>query len=165
MSEFNPETTPKPAKRQAKRTRKSAKADLSQPLATTEPGSSTISAIPEVISENGARRSKRRRGKKGKSTLDRQTTELSVTESTESPVEELQEAPTKEVAQPTQRQKQVLRQTRLDPAELSRKAWKIYLAEVSEEGIALINDHEAREIAKHCFRIAELFLDEQTRHS
>jgi len=42
-------------------------------------------------------------------------------------------------------------------------AWKIYLAEVSEEGIALINDSDAREIARRCFRLAAIFLDEQAR--
>lgn len=51
-----------------------------------------------------------------------------------------------------------------DVATLADKAWKIYLAEVSEEGVALIHDHDARELARRCFRLAQIFLDEQTRH-
>ena len=51
----------------------------------------------------------------------------------------------------------------VDPETLAKKAWKIYLSEVSEEGIALINDHDAKELSRRCFRLAEIFLDEQNR--
>ncbi len=51
----------------------------------------------------------------------------------------------------------------LDPDEVARKAWKIYLAEVSEDGLALIGDNEARELSRRSFRIAEVFLEEQAR--
>ena len=51
----------------------------------------------------------------------------------------------------------------MNPEELAKKAWKIYLSEVSEEGIALINDQDARELSRRCFRLAEIFLDEQSR--
>jgi hypothetical protein len=36
---------------------------------------------------------------------------------------------------------------------------------VSEEGIALINDREAREVARRCFKLAEIFLEEQGRQT
>ena len=52
----------------------------------------------------------------------------------------------------------------IDPEILSRKAWKIFLAEVSEEGVALIGDQDARELARRCFRLAEIFIEEQARH-
>ena len=52
-----------------------------------------------------------------------------------------------------------------EPEELSKRAWKIYLSEVSEEGVALIGDNDARELAKRCFRLAEIFLDEHARRS
>ena len=51
----------------------------------------------------------------------------------------------------------------LDPEEVSKRAWKIYLGEVSEEGLALINDNTAREMAKRSFRLAEIFIEEQSR--
>ena len=46
---------------------------------------------------------------------------------------------------------------------LAKKAWKIFLAEVSEEGVALISDHDARELSRRCFRLAEIFIEEQNR--
>jgi len=53
----------------------------------------------------------------------------------------------------------------LDPEEVSKRAWKIYLGEVSEEGLALINDTTAREMAKRSFRLAEIFIEEQSRRA
>ena len=50
-----------------------------------------------------------------------------------------------------------------DPDHLAKNAWKIYLAEVSEEGVALVGDNDARELARRCFRLAEIFMDEQAR--
>lgn len=52
---------------------------------------------------------------------------------------------------------------KVDPELLAHRAWKIYLSEVSEEGVALINDHDARELSRRCFRLAEIFLEEQSR--
>jgi len=48
---------------------------------------------------------------------------------------------------------------------LAKKAWKIYLAEISEEGVALVADQDAQELSKRCFRLAEIFLDEQSKHN
>jgi hypothetical protein len=50
-----------------------------------------------------------------------------------------------------------------DPELLAKFAWKIYLAEISEEGVALVGDNDARDLARRCFRLAEIFLDEQSR--
>lgn len=47
--------------------------------------------------------------------------------------------------------------------EVSKRAWKIYLAEISEEGVALVSDNDARDLARRCFRLAEIFLDEEAR--
>lgn len=51
-----------------------------------------------------------------------------------------------------------------DPELLAKFAWKIYLSEVSEEGVALVSDADAKELSRRCFRLAEIFLDEQARH-
>jgi hypothetical protein len=51
----------------------------------------------------------------------------------------------------------------IDPESLAKSAWKIYLAEISEEGVALIGDNDARDLARRCFRLAEIFMEEQSR--
>jgi hypothetical protein len=57
----------------------------------------------------------------------------------------------------------VQQRSKVDPEELAKRAWKIYLAEVSEEGVALIGDADARELSRRCFRLAEIFIEEQSR--
>lgn len=52
---------------------------------------------------------------------------------------------------------------KLDADLLAKFAWKIYLSEVSEEGVALIGDIDAKDLSRRCFRLAEIFLEEQTR--
>jgi hypothetical protein len=54
---------------------------------------------------------------------------------------------------------------KLDADEVAKKAWKIFQSEVGEEGLALIDDHDAREISRRCFRLAEIFLDEAARRN
>ena len=54
---------------------------------------------------------------------------------------------------------------KLDPEKVAKNAWKIYLAEVSEEGVALIADNDARELARRCFRLSEIFLEEEDRRN
>jgi hypothetical protein len=51
-----------------------------------------------------------------------------------------------------------------DPEKIAKLALKIYLAEVSEEGVALIGDNDARELSRRCFKLAEIFIEEETRH-
>ena len=45
-----------------------------------------------------------------------------------------------------------------------RRAWKIYLGEVTEEGLALMDDRTAAEASRRAFRVAELFLIEASRY-
>lgn len=52
---------------------------------------------------------------------------------------------------------------KLDPAKVAKNAWKIFLAEVSEEGVALVGDNDARELARRCFRLSEIFLEEEEK--
>lgn len=52
---------------------------------------------------------------------------------------------------------------KLDPEQIAKNAWKIFLAEVSEEGVALIKDNDARELARRSFRLSEIFLEEADR--
>jgi hypothetical protein len=54
---------------------------------------------------------------------------------------------------------------KLDPEEVAKKAWRIFQSEVGEEGLALIDDHDAREISRRCFRLAEIFLEEAARRA
>ncbi|MEO1856057.1 MAG: hypothetical protein ABGY95_01655 [Rubritalea sp.] len=62
-----------------------------------------------------------------------------------------------------QQQAQQVQAPKIDAKELSKRAWKIFLSEVSEEGLALIGDKEGRELSKKSFRLAEIFLEEQGR--
>lgn len=54
---------------------------------------------------------------------------------------------------------------KLDSDQVAKKAWKIFQSEVGEEGLALIDDHDAREISRRCFRLAEIFLEEAARRN
>ncbi|MDB9741615.1 hypothetical protein OAB00_02035 [Akkermansiaceae bacterium] len=45
----------------------------------------------------------------------------------------------------------------LDNKLISERAWKIFLGEVNEDGVTLIDDKLARELSKRCFRLAEIF--------
>ena len=51
----------------------------------------------------------------------------------------------------------------LDCKKMASRAWKIFLAEVSEEGLALMDDQTAREAARRAFRCAEFFMMEEVR--
>lgn len=72
---------------------------------------------------------------------------------------------TGDVATNTQQQTKLNHPPRVkvDAEQLAKFAWKIYLAEVSEEGVALLGDNDARELSRRCFRLAEIFLEEQGR--
>ena len=63
-----------------------------------------------------------------------------------------------------QQQPQPQQSARVDPDELVRRAWKIYLGEVTEEGLALMDDRTAQEASRRAFRVAEHFLVEAARH-
>ena len=46
---------------------------------------------------------------------------------------------------------------KVDKKIVTKRAWKIFLGEVNEEGLALIGDKEARELAKRSLRVAEIY--------
>ncbi|MEP4079249.1 hypothetical protein [Haloferula sp.] len=52
---------------------------------------------------------------------------------------------------------------KLDPEKVEKKAWRIFLSEVSEEGLALVSDQDAKEIGRRSFRLAEIFLEEASK--
>ena len=62
-------------------------------------------------------------------------------------------------------QQQQPREPRVAPEALFRCAWKIFLGEVTEEGLALMDDRTAREASARAFRVAEIFLQESGRRN
>ena len=44
---------------------------------------------------------------------------------------------------------------------MAKRAWKIFLGEVGEEGLALIADKDAREMARRSLRVAEIYSREE----
>lgn len=159
----------------------------SKPSETPDNQSAAIVATPPATdAESGAvspsasnvekKRSNRRRRGKGKSSSQAsgQAQETETPEPTDSstpaPAETDPESATKDKPEPIGRP-QVHQRTpqpprrRLDPEKVAKNAWKIYLAEVSEEGVALIADNDARELARRCFRLSEIFLEEEDRRN
>jgi hypothetical protein len=125
---------------------------------------------PEDASSGGnqsqtdsVKRKRRRRKGKGASNAPPQNPMDSVQDDAPSPT------PTE--AAPDQRirpsapapQSQMPPRPKVDPALLTKMAWKIFLAEVSEEGVALIGDSDAKDLSRRCFRLAEIFIEEQSR--
>ena len=51
----------------------------------------------------------------------------------------------------------------VDSMDLSEKAWKIFESEVTEEGLALLDDNGLRDYARSSFNAARLFLEEKER--
>lgn len=72
------------------------------------------------------------------------------------------DAPREQAPRPNPQPQQAPR-PKIDPEHLAKMAWKIYLAEVSEEGVALIGDNDAKDLSRRCFRLAEIFIEEQSR--
>lgn len=64
---------------------------------------------------------------------------------------------------PAHPSQQVPFHNRIDTDELVRRAWKIYLGEVTEEGLALMDDRTAKEAATRAFAVAKIFLAEAAR--
>ncbi len=117
-------------------------------------------------SEGGPKRKRRRRKGKGQAagpqngggSSDENVYTLAIPEPTKSA-----EAPQARPAQPPQQPQQQPQRSKVDPELLTKMAWKIYLAEVSEEGVALIGDNDAKDLSRRCFRLAEIFIEEQSR--
>ncbi len=114
-----------------------------------EPASSGEAAAPE----NPKRKRRRKKGKGG----GQQTVSLA-------PIGEEAPAPvTQDTAPAAQAPRHSQPRPKLDAEMISKLAWKIYLAEVSEEGVALIGDNDAKELSRRCFRLAEIFTEEQAK--
>lgn len=108
--------------------------------------------------ENPKRKRRRKKGKGGGQS------QASATADNEPP-EASPEAASAAVTQPAPQQARQNQPPRvkIDSEQLAKFAWKIFLAEVSEEGVALVGDNDARELSRRCFRLAEIFLEEQGR--
>lgn len=106
-----------------------------------------------AVSENPKRKRRRKKGKGGGNNPQNVI-----------PTGDVETAPAEsaEAAQ-SHRQQPHAPRVKHDPELLAKHAWKIYLAEVSEEGVALVGDNDAKELSRRCFRLAEIFLDEQAR--
>ena len=109
--------------------------------------------------DNQKRKRRRKKGKGGNNPQNAISGEVETTISL-APAEPQQESAVPQV-QP-QRPPQAQRQ-RLDSELLAKFAWKIYLSEISEEGVALVGDNDAKELSRRCFRLAEIFMEEQAR--
>lgn len=135
-------------------------AEWPEPDAETEGGAQTQS--------DSAKRKRRRRKGKGQGAAAPQAGAPPVAEEgqhvavqeTKAPEANQDQRPRNPGGQQQQPQQQ---RPKIDPELLTKMAWKIYLAEVSEEGVALIGDNDARDLSRRCFRLAEIFVEEQTR--
>ena len=111
---------------------------------------------PEAESAGGAAFSgepakRKRRRRKGKS------------QANDTSNEEVQLAAANDSAPRPAPQAQTPPRPKIDPERLTKMAWKIFLAEISEEGVALIGDNDAKDLSRRCFRLAEIFIEEQSR--
>jgi hypothetical protein len=120
----------------------------------------------QAPAEGGSKRKRRRRKGKGQSAGPQngggQATEDVYTIATPEPVKSAEAAPQEQRPRPAPQPHQPQR-PKVDPELLTKMAWKIYLAEVSEEGVALIGDSDAKDLSRRCFRLAEIFIEEQAR--
>ena len=55
------------------------------------------------------------------------------------------------------------KQEPVDPKKLACKAWKLYQADIAEEGIALVDDKAGRHLALRSFDLARIFLEEKSK--
>jgi hypothetical protein len=104
--------------------------------------------------EGSKRKRRRKKGKGG----GQQNAALVMT-SDAAPVSEAETA----AVQPSQPRPSQQHRAKVDPEKVAKLALKIYLAEVSEEGVALIGDNDAKELSRRCFRLAEIFIEEESR--
>ncbi len=135
-----------------------------------EPDAATAGNASQTES---AKRKRRRRKGKGQSSapqnggaLGQDTPAVTISDLNES-FEQATPAPRPPAGPPPskgpQPQQQQPPRVKIDPELLTKMAWKIYLAEVSEEGVALIGDADAKDLSRRCFRLAEIFIEEQSR--
>ncbi len=170
MSEKASPTSDKPVS--ASKRRKPAKKAAKSAKHQAEPVAPAIEAVPEESKPDiqnsdwpepemastettPDRPKKKRRRKKGKGGQAKNT---QLDDARSAPQEESSEKSSTEQAASRQHPR-----SSADPQLLAKRAWKIYLAEVSEEGVALIGDTDAKDLARRCFRLAEIFIEEQSR--
>lgn len=161
-------STSKPKKR-AQVPKEPAAKEIVLPLVTTEIPETVVPTNdwpePEAASTGGgtvAENPKRkRRRKKGKGNNPQNPVAQNDADPQESGdfKEPVASAPQGQPAPRPQPQPRV----KLDTDAVAKLALKIYLAEVSEEGVALIGDNDAKELSRRCFRLSEIFLEEQAR--
>ena len=140
--------------------------DLSEPAVKTpetiqEPAISSDWPEPESASSGGAppqegakRKRRRKKGKGGGQQVAVHAMAGDPALATEG------DATTAQTPQPRPSQHN---RPKVDPEKLAKLALKIYLAEVCEEGVALIGDSDAKELSHRCFRLAEIFIEEESR--
>jgi hypothetical protein len=121
-------------------------------------------------SESAKRKRRRRKGKGQSNAPQNNPAEPSGDESNSPAASEPRSADAPQDQRPrpqpgphAQPQHQASHRPKIDPELLTKMSWKIYLAEVSEEGVALIGDNDAKDLARRCFRLAEIFIEEQSR--
>ncbi|NJM36681.1 MAG: hypothetical protein HC845_01725 [Akkermansiaceae bacterium] len=151
---------------------------IPEQAAHTDPAPSTNSdwPEPEAPSTGGqnnpsesSKRNKRRRRKKGKGNQANNESQAGSVvghdeiQSIPFPESKSAEGNQDQQRPPRPHSPQQPQRAKIDPEQLSKMAWKIYLAEVSEEGVALISDGDARDLSRRCFRLAEIFIEEQMR--
>lgn len=142
----------------------------------TTPKEETAASAPDTGDSpkpDPKRTNRRRRGKGKSGTKDpepspaeepfvEETISLAAQEPDTRPEKKDKPEPPRDKPQDIRPQQQKPRR-KLDPDKVAKNAWKIFLAEVSEEGVALIGDNDARELARRCFRLSEIFLEEEDR--
>lgn len=63
--------------------------------------------------------------------------------------------------QPGQQDQREEPKVKVDAQKVAKRAWKIFVGEVNEEGLALIADKDARELARRSLRVAEIYSREE----
>jgi hypothetical protein len=156
------------------RSRKPVKSAKTEDSATTKPAaeksspsypvfdlpeSAASSESSEVSEASPQEKNKRkRRRKKGKGGGSQNAVQAALPETSAETVEEISAGAVAPPPQPVRQSR-----PKLDSEGVAKLAWKIFLAEVSEEGVALIGDNDAKELSRRCFRLAEIFMEEQAR--
>lgn len=132
-----------------------------------EPEAATTGGEP-ISGESTKRKRRRRKGKGGQgggnpNGAPTSEEEFTPNTTTEQRTQESPQEPRQRPAPAPQSPQQQAPRPKVDPELLTKMAWKIYLAEVSEEGVALIGDNDAKDLSRRCFRLAEIFIEEQQR--
>ena len=166
-----PESSPEPSPSPAPVSREEAAPALSAPSESSSSDSSDggrIAFLVETPAPEPGGSSKKRRRRKKKHGQGAQPGQPQHPHAVSAPSEAATHAPSVISVEPAHSHAPAMHaapRPKLDPEQVAKKAWKIFQSEVGEEGLALIDDHDAREISRRCFRLAEIFLEEAARRS